>query len=556
MLLALSIRDIVLIDRLDLSLGLGLCVLTGETGAGKSVLLDALALALGRRGDSGLVRRGAKQGSVVAEFQLTEDHAVRQLLAEQGIETESGLILRRVVSADGRGRAFINDQPVAVSLLHQVGEQLAEIHGQHDSQSLQSPAMHRQLLDDFAGAGALVADCRLAYAGMRETADILKNAQAVAEAMRADEDYLRHALAELRQLDPQVGEEEELLVQRQLLKQGEKIGENLRQAQASLIEGDGVEIRLRAAVRALERAAGDAGGVLDPAISALDRSAEQVAEAVELVLRAEGELDLNPDRLEEVDDRLFALRDLARKHRVAIEALPAVAEDVAARMLAIDSQDAELAECEKNANAAQSAYTDLAAALSAKRRTASNKLDRALMRELKPLALDKARFKTRIETGAEAEWAPEGMDRVVFEVSTNPGQPLGPLNRIASGGEMARFMLALRIVTRQSNIAGTLIFDEVDAGVGGAVADRVGERLARLAGETQVLLVTHSPQVAARGQHHLRITKRQDGKRTETEVSELDPGERREEVARMLAGATVTDEARAAADRLIAGGRA
>ncbi len=555
MLLALSIRDIVLIEQLDLSLGHGLCVLTGETGAGKSVLLDALALALGRRSDSGLVRKGATQGIVVAEFQVKNTHPARTLLRDHGIDEDENLILRRMVNAAGPSRAFINDQAISVNMLRQIGETLVEIHGQHDTYGLLNPSIHRQLLDNYAGLTALVTKTGRLYTAMVASRQALAEAQAAAEAARVDEEYYRFALAELDEIGPKTGEEDDLLGQRQLLKQGENITEALKEAESNMNKGDGVEIRLRAAIRSLERVAGDTAGLLDPVLQQLDQASEQAAVAVETLLRAGRELDLDPQHLENVDDRLFALRDLARKHRVNVEALPQLHVDVAEKVKLARDLTGQLATLESAAANARNAYANSAENLTAARNKGAAKLDKAVMKELKPLALDKAIFHTDINTLDEDAWGPEGADRVAFQVATNPGQELGAMNRVASGGELSRFMLALRVVAHQSASITTMIFDEVDSGVGGATADRVGERLANLAGEAQVLLVTHSPQVAARGDQHLQINKRQNGKKTKTEIMILDDRQRLEEVARMLAGARITDEARAAAESLIAEGR-
>ncbi len=558
MLSALSIADIVLIDRLDLDLQTGLCVLTGETGAGKSILLDALGLALGRRGGSGLVRKGADRGTVVATFDPPDNHPVWELLRQQDLDIEDGLILRRQVGADGRGRAYVNDQAISTAMLRQLGETLVEVHGQHDERGLLNPAGHRTLLDAYGGLDGQVHACAKAYEKMRRTADALVEARAALRAAREEEDYLRHVCAELEALDPKPGDEEELDRTRTLLRQGEKIAEALREAQGAL-HGDGtggggdngVEQRLRIAQRALQRVAESAGGALDDAIEGLERAAVEAMEGIETVADAARSLDLDPARLETVEERLFALREAARKHRTSTDGLAALRDDFARRLDNIDNGGQRLAALEAEAAAARDGYLNAADGLSKGRAKAAKKLDRAMAGELPPLALDKAKFQTVLERREEDGWSGEGWDRVAFHIATNPGSAPGPLNKVASGGELSRVMLALKVALAQNREPASLIFDEVDSGIGGAVADKVGERLARLADDTQVIVVTHSPQVAARASHHWRIVKQAAGRDTRTSVEDLDSDRRREEIARMLAGATITDEARAAADSLL-----
>ena len=556
MLSALSISNIVLIDQLDLDLRDGLCVLTGETGAGKSILLDALGLALGNRGDAGLVRKGAERGTVVATFDPPDGHPAWAILQAQGLAADDNLILRRQISADGRGRAFVNDQAISTTLLRQLGETLVEVHGQHDERGLLNPAGHRALLDAYGGLGGQVKSCIAAYGAMRETAGALANAREALQAAREEEDYLRHVCAELQALDPKPGDEEELDRSRTQLRQGEKIAEALRDAQAALHGGDGdngngVEQRLRIAQRALQRVADSAGGALDGAIEGLERAAAEVMEGVEAVADGARALDLDPARLEAVEERLFALREAARKHRVSVDGLAALRDEFASRLDNIDNGGQRLAALEAAAEAAKAAYLDAAGRLSEGRTKAAKKLDRAMAGELPPLALDKATFRTVVSRRGEDGWSAEGWDRVAFEIATNPGSAPGPLNKVASGGELSRVMLALKVALAQNREPASLVFDEVDSGVGGAVADKVGERLARLAGDTQVIVVTHSPQVAARAGHHWLISKQAKAGASRTTVKGLDPAHRREEIARMLAGAKVTDEARAAADSLL-----
>jgi DNA repair protein RecN (Recombination protein N) len=554
MLSALSITDIVLIDQLDLDLRSGLCVLTGETGAGKSILLDALGLALGSRGGAGLVRKGADRGVAVAVFEPSAGHPVWALLADQGLEADDGVILRRQVGTDGRGRAFVNDQPISAGLLRRLGECLVEVHGQHDARGLLNPAGHRALLDQFAGLKNPLAACDAAYTQMRHTAGALAEARVAVRAARDEEDYLRHVQAELQALEPNIGDEEDLDRTRTQLRQGEKIADALRDAKVALGGSDGqngVEQSLRIAQRALERVAESAGGALDGAIDGLERSLGEAMEGIEGVADAACSLDLDPARLEAVEERLFALREAARKHRVSVDGLVSLLADFTSRLESIDNSGQRLDALEAAASAATAAYLEAAQRLSQGRTKGAKKLDKAMADELPPLALEKAEFRTHIVRRDEDGWSGQGWDQVSFHIATNPGSAPGPLNKIASGGELSRVMLALKVALAQNREPASLIFDEVDSGIGGAVADKVGERLARLAHDTQVIVVTHSPQVAARAGHHWRILKQMKGGNARTTVEDLDPDRRREEIARMLAGAKITDEARAAADSLL-----
>ncbi len=559
MLQGLAIRDVVLIDRLDLACEAGLSALTGETGAGKSILLDALGLALGARADAGLVAKGAAQASVTATFVLDAKHPARVLLADRGLASDDDelVILRRVLGADGRSRAFVNDQPVPVGTLRELADLLVEIHGQFDTHGLLDPATHRMALDLYGGlaadaqrVGGLHADWRAAEAAEAEARERAAKAA-------TDEDFLRHAVDELDKLDPKPGEETELAQKRALLASREKLIEAINAARADLSAGKGVEGALRGAERLLQRVAPQAMGKLDQALAALDRAAIEAADAMAEVEALENALDLDASGLEGVEERLYALRALARKHRVEVDRLADLKAEFQARLTALDSGEEGLKKLAAATAKARSAYADTAKALSASRRGAGQKLDKAIARELPPLKLEKAKFRTRVEELPEANWTAHGLDRVVFEVATNPGADLGPIDRIASGGELARFMLALKVALRapgKAKRAGveTLIFDEVDSGIGGAVAAAVGERLAVLAENAQILVVTHSPQVAARAQHHWRVSKKSAGKGAATVVEPLDAKARREEIARMLSGASVTDAARAAADSLLA----
>jgi DNA repair protein RecN (Recombination protein N) len=554
MLLGLTIRDVVLIDRLDLAFHAGLCVLTGETGAGKSILLDALGLALGMRAESGLVRQGADQAVVTAEFALTQDHPALALLAETGIAVEGErLVLRRVVNADGRSRAFIDDQPASIGLLRQLGETLVEIQGQFEQQGLLDPATHRQALDAYGGYRAETTALAEAWRRWRAIAAERADAEAQLARARADEDYLRHAQAELDALEPKPGEEASLADERALLMNREKLIEALDAALAELAGERGGERALNAAERQLERLRDRAGGRLDAALAALERAQVETREAVAQLEAAARGIGRDQASLETIEERLFALRALARKHGVTPEDLPQLRAGIAARIAALDDGGDRLRQLMRREVEARQAYLATAETLGKKRRQAAKALDVAVMRELPPLKLEKARFQTVLTPLAEADWGEHGSERVHFEVATNPGAAPGPLARIASGGELSRFMLALKVVLARTSPVPTLVFDEVDSGIGGAVAAAVGERLHRLGQELQVLVVTHSPQVAARGTHHWRVEKRQAQQKTLTRVAELSAEERREEIARMLSGSAITAEARAAAASLMAG---
>jgi DNA repair protein RecN (Recombination protein N) len=557
MLSNLSIRDVVLIDHLDLEFQPGLCALTGETGAGKSILLDALGLSLGARADARLVRQDAAQAVVTASFHVGRDHPAVTLLSAHGFGGgDDGLVLRRVLGRDGRTRAFINDQPVSVSLLRQVGDALVEIHGQFESHRLLDPVTHRDLLDAYGGLEPTASATRAAFGDWRRAADLRSRAEAELEAARRDEDFLRHALEELDAIEPRADEEEELAQRRALLMNGEKLMEALNDAGSELAGGNGgrgIEESLRIAVRHLERVADRADGRLDDAVAALDRALSEVTEGQALLEKTVSDLDLDPRRLEEVEERLFALRALARKHQCAVDDLARLRGELAAKLSAMDDGAGDIVRLAREEEQARERYRATVTRLSEARAEAAGRLDTAVARELGPLRLGKARFETRVEALGEKDWGEHGGDRICFEVATNPGMPPGPLNKIASGGELSRFMLALKVVLAEADPVSTLIFDEVDSGVGGAVSAAVGERLAALAASVQVLVLTHSPQVAARGGYHWRVSKSSGELGTRTSVEVLDQTERREEIARMLAGARVTDEARAAAESLLLG---
>ncbi|GAO39450.1 DNA repair protein RecN [Sphingomonas changbaiensis NBRC 104936] len=548
MLTGLSIRDVVLIEALDLGFGPGLGVLTGETGAGKSILLDALGLALGVRADSSLVRQGAGQAAVTATFEPPA--GVAQLLADSGIEVEPGeaLIVRRTVRADGGSRAFVNDQPVSATLLRELGSALVEVHGQHDDRGLLNARGHRALLDmfgklDTVSVASAHDDWRRAEAALAEARDQLETAA-------RDREWLEHAVAELTAAAPEPGEEDALAEARANMQRGARLSDDLAALDQHLQGSAGALSNLRQAARRLDRL-GSEHPLLAEALSALDRAVIEASEAEDRIERAKEALAHDPARLEEIEARLFDLRALARKYRVSVDDLPALASELGGRLHTIEAGGEGIAALERTAENARKAYAEAAAALSAARSAAAARLDEAVAGELAPLKLDAARFRTSVEALPEDQWSAAGRDRVEFLISTNPGAPFGALAKIASGGELSRFILALKVALAEEGGAATMIFDEIDRGVGGAVASAIGERLARLAERAQLLVVTHSPQVAARGANQWLIAKSHDGLVTRTGVRALDEEERREEIARMLSGATVTDEARAQAGKLL-----
>ena len=551
MLTGLSIRDVVLIEALELEFGPGLGVLTGETGAGKSILLDALGLALGVRADTGLVRQGAQQASVAATFDLPADHAARMILAEGDLAIDPGepLVIRRSVRADGGSRAFVNDQPASAGLLRSLGASLVEIHGQHDDRGLLNARGHRALPDAFGRIDT--GPAAAAHARWRAAEDALATAAADLDNAARDREWLEHAVAELAAAAPAAGEEAMLAEARATMQKGARLAEELETA-AALIEGsEGGLARLRQAARRLDRLAPE-HETLAAALAAIDRAVIEAAEAEDRLADARAALAFDPARLEAMETRLFDLRALARKHRVEPDGLAALAEELGGRLARIEAGGEGLVALEDDLKQARAAYLSEAAALTAARKAAAERLDAAVAGELAPLKLDAARFRTMVEAVPETGWSASGRDRIEFEISTNPGASFAPLAKIASGGELSRFILALKVSLAEEGGAGTMIFDEVDRGVGGAVAAAIGERLARLAQRAQILVVTHSPQVAARAARHWLIAKRSDGLVARTGIHRLDDAERREEIARMLSGAEVTDEARAQAQRLLA----
>jgi len=550
MLSHLSIRDIVLIERLDIDFSAGLSVLTGETGAGKSILLDSLSLALGARGDAGLVRHGADQGQVTAVFDLSMGHPARELLRENAIEDEGDIILRRVQNADGRTRVFINDQPASVALMRQVGRLLVEIHGQHDERALVDTAAHRELLDAFGGHGGLAQSVRAAWKDWRKAEQELQRHRARVEAAAREADFLRASVEELAKLDPQPGEEEELAEERARMMRAEKTAADIADAQEVLGGHQSPIPTLASLLRRLQRKADEVPGLLDEIIQSLDEallSLDGAQSAVDAAMRA---TEFDPQRLEQAEERLFALRAAARKHNVMVDELPVLRDRMDNDLADLDAGEERLGALEQEAIERRKAYDRLAAELSTARKATAETLAETVMAELPALKLERARFIVQIDSNADEPLA-EGIDTVEFWVQTNPGTRPGPMMKVASGGELSRFLLALKVALADRGSAPTLVFDEIDTGVGGAVADAIGQRLARLASRIQVLSVTHAPQVAARANTHYLIAKSGSQEQVTTRIRVMEPQERQEEIARMLAGATVTEEARAAATRLL-----
>ena len=557
MLTHLSIRDVVTVDKLDIDFAAGLCVLTGETGAGKSIVLDALGLALGGRADAGLIRAGADKLSVTASFALPRKHEVFKRLADQDLTPEDdAIVLRRVVANDGRSRAFINDQPVSVGLLRDIGAALVEVHGQFETHGLLDPATHIAALDAYRWAkSGMAADATVTdgWKTWRDAATALETAQATLTAALNEEDLLRHQVKELDQLAPQPGEEQSLTAARTVMRHSEQITKALTEARAGIADTVDAEAALRGALARVNRVAAQAGGALDPLCAALDRAAIEAGEALRELDRVWADLDADPAALEKAEERLFALKAAARKHACAVDDLAGVRERLKARLAAVENGADDVKRLAAAEKTTRMAYEQAARSLSEQRRQIAQTLDKLVAKELAPLKLDKAVFRTVISSKPETAWNDSGVDRVTFEVATNPGLPPGPLDKIASGGELARFMLALKVILAGSQDRAALIFDEVDAGVSGATANAVGERLARLARNVQVMVVTHAPQVAARGDSHWRVSKTSRAGQTTTKVERLSPTERKEEIARMLAGEKITAEARAAAESLLAG---
>ena len=554
MLRRLSIRNYVLIDSLDIDLGAGMAVFTGETGAGKSILLDALGLALGARGVSGVVARDSERASVAAAFDIGRAEPVSALLAEHGIEHDGELLLRRVIGADGRSRAFVNDTPTGIALLRRIGGLLVEIDGQAEPGGLLDPAGHLAMLDDFAGHGPERERLALAHAAWRAAESAQREAEAAREEARREEDYLRHAVSELEALAPASGEEARCAAERTTLQNGQKIAEALEAAAAEIATDGGLGTRIRAARRTVERVSPAAGGLLDGFLGSLDRAAMEAEEAEGALAAAQRALDTDPGRLEAVEERLFSIRAAARKHRTDADSLAPLLTRLRGELDLIEGNAGRLAALRQEAEAAQRTYRDAAGALSRARRRAARALDDAVAGELAPLKLGRARFGTALEAAPEGAESRTGIDRCRFMLAPDPGAEPQPLAKIASGGERARLLLALRVCLARAAGLSTLVFDEIDRGIGGAVADAVGARLARLASDLQVLVVTHSPQVAACGDRHYRVTRGEEERGPAARVALLDDAQRQEEIARLLSGAQVTEEARAAARRLLTRG--
>ena len=556
MLTQLSIRDIVLIERLDLAFESGLSVLTGETGAGKSILLDSLSLALGGRGDGGLVRHGQDKGQVTAVFDVPMDHAARRLLRDNGIDDDGDLIFRRQQSADGRTKAFVNDQPVGVQLMRQAGQLLVEIHGQHDDRALIDTDAHRQLLDAFGGLGDEATGVAALYRTWRDSERTLRKHREKVENAAREADYLRASVEELEVLSPQDDEEEELAESRSRMQKAERIAGDISEA-SDFLNGNASPVpHIASLVRRLERKSHEAPGLLEDAVQMLDSALDQLSNAQMEIEAALRKTEYDPRELERVEERLFALRAASRKYSVPVTGLPALAEKMIADLAELDAGEERLAELERQVADAREAFDAAARTLSDKRHTAAEALSEAVMAELPALKLERARFTVQMTTDAGQATA-DGIDVAEFHVQTNPGTRPGPITKVASGGELSRFLLALKVALADRGSAPTLVFDEIDTGVGGAVADAIGQRLKRLSDTVQVLTVTHAPQVAARAITHFQISKglaAPGSDRVTTRVVTMAPSDRTEEIARMLAGESVTEEARAAAKRLLAGG--
>ena len=553
MLMSLSIRNVALIKRLEISFASGLSVLTGETGAGKSILLDALGLALGARSESNLLRRGSDHASVVAEFSTQPHNATVRLLKEQNLEHDEIILLRLVLGVNGRTRAFVNDQPVSVSFLRRVGESLVEIQGQFGERDLIAQKTHQNILDNFGNYQSEFEATKASFMSLKNANKELSEAEDTVRKANQDAEYIRHATNELVTLNPIQGEDADLIKRRQILMNAEKMTLAINEAFAVLEGENGAENSLRKALVSLERVAKTTGDLLVTATTIIERALIDTEEAIISLRDTASTIELDSRCLEEIEDRLHALRDIARKHRIKIDELPKFKETLETKLLLIDDQSNKLATLRNAMDIARKNFIYNANALRQKRVTAANYLDQSVNRELESLKLEKASFNTLIDELPEDQWNETGMDRVSFQVSTNPSTPAGPLSKIASGGELSRFMLALRVVIAAEGGPDTLIFDEVDSGVGGATADAVGTRLALLSQKLQVLVVTHSPQVAARGNSHFKVEKLSNSEETITDIQKLLDNEKCEEVARMLAGREITEEARAAANKLIQG---
>ncbi len=553
MLVHLSVRDVVLIDQLELEFDDGLCALTGETGAGKSILLDALGLVLGRRADVSLVRKGAKGAAVAATFQFLLGHPALTFVEQMGIEAEGEIVIRRTINLEGRSRGFVNDQPVTVAFLADLGSLLVEVHGQNDRLGLLDQSVHREVLDVAGDHGDLCAKVKSAYQHWIHAKRNLDAARELAHDGRLQEEALRKDLSELEVLAPEPGEEEELTGLRSLLKESSSIAESLAVARAQLGDGEGnsIEVRLATARRAIDATAGVSGGYLDELLQSLDRLSIELSETLALMESVGGKLDADPQRLSEVEERLFLLRELAIKHTVTMDDLKDVQIRLKNELRKIGSVDQRVEEGEANVKGSEARLSNLISKLHAARTRTGQKLALGVMREVHDLKMEGVNFNASIQELPKEQWSENGGDKITFEVSTAPGLAPGPLYKVASGGELSRFMLALRVVIAASAPIKTLVFDEIDSGIGGAVADSVGQRLSRLAGNVQVLVVTHQPQIAVQARRHFKVFKDVHEGRAVTGVEQLTAGGCIEEIARMLAGEMITDEARAAAKRLM-----
>ena len=551
MLSRLSIRNVVLIEALDIDFQDGLTVLTGETGAGKSILLDALGLALGSRADFGLIRTNSERASVAAEFYLADNHPVWSVMEDAGIHREEALILRRQLRSDGKSPAHINDEAVSVNLLRQIGDMLVEIQGQFEGRGLLDPSTYLPLIDRAAGHNKERESLSTRWAELRAARDELTQMTARLDKARTEEDWLRDAVEQLDMLDASVGEEEQLAAERQRHMHSSRIAEALQQSHMMLSNEDGISHSAGRVLAILERQSDVAAGILAPAMDALERAVSELDEAVALLSEVSGQLNSDPARLADIDDRLHQIRTQARKHKVEPDELPSLHEKLIVQLAEMDDQSSALAKLKQAEKACLNAFTQQANQLSVRRHEVAKQLDTDVMAELPPLKLESACFKTEIHTLSEDRWSETGWDRIIFQASTNPGMTAGPIDKIASGGELARFLLALKVVLSSNEPSKTLIFDEVDSGVGGAVAAAVGARLARLGKKMQTLVITHSPQVAGNGDHHLKIAKYQSGPQMLSSTVGLSEDERLEEIARMLAGDEITEAARSAAAQLL-----
>lgn len=555
MLTGISIRDIVLIDKLDLSLEEGLTVLTGETGAGKSILLDSLGLATGARADRALVRQGQEQGRVSAEFSVSSDHPACLLLEQEGMDGGDGtVILRRQITSDGRSRAWANDQPVSRGMLADLGGLLLEVHGQHDDRGLLEAGAHRALLDSFGNHSPQLMAVAKAHKTLRDAHQKLTDAEtALANALQ-DEEYVLHAQEELTALNPTAGEEAELSEQRTLMMQGEKLADDLKSYHGDLTGRSAADSTIRGVLRRMERTEGAASERLAPIVHALDRASVELSEGIDALEKLMRDIEFDPQDLEAIEERLFEIRRLARKHNCQPDQLADVFETIEQQAQALSLGDEKVREARQELAHAETGMEKAVLALRKMRTQSAARLDKLVTSELPPLKLEKAIFRTNIEELDTGDWNALGGERITFEVKTNPSTPFGPMVKVASGGELARFILALKVVLAEGDSVPVMVFDEVDRGIGGATASAVGDRLKRLSENAQILVVTHSPQVAARGDSQYQISKGDQGNITRTNVRQLANSERREEIARMLAGEEITDAARAAADQLLQNG--